>query len=64
MDRRRLALVETHFHAALSRPPEERAAYLDRHCLDPGLRADVERLIADDEAGVRFEPGRGEARTP
>ena len=45
--------VETLFHQASDLPPDERCALLDAACRDdPGLRAEVERLLAED-AGLR-----------
>jgi eukaryotic-like serine/threonine-protein kinase len=43
--------VKTLLAAALERPPEERSAYLDRSCAEPGLRLEVESLIAAHEQG-------------
>ncbi len=34
------------FHAALALPPSQRDAWLDRHCTDPGLRAELAVLLA------------------
>jgi len=49
----RHARVKAIFLAACERPPDERAALLDRECAaDPSLRADVESLLAH----VRDEP--------
>ena len=43
------------FEAALALAPEQRAAFLDGHCVDPARRADVERLLdADADGGVRL----------
>jgi WD40 repeat protein/predicted Ser/Thr protein kinase len=51
--------VETLFHQAADLPPAERRALLDAACRDdPGLRADVERLLAED-ARLRAEEGAG-----
>jgi WD40 repeat protein/predicted Ser/Thr protein kinase len=51
--------VETLFHQASDLPPNERRALLDAACRDdPGLRAEVERLLADD-ARLRAEEGAG-----
>ncbi len=53
--------VEEIFHAALERPPEERAAFLDQACAaDPALRREVESLLAADEADAEA-PGVGAA---
>jgi TolB-like protein/tRNA A-37 threonylcarbamoyl transferase component Bud32/Flp pilus assembly protein TadD len=42
--------VEEIFHAAAERPPEDRPAFLDRACAaTPGIRAEVESLLAADE---------------
>ena len=52
--------VETLFHQASDLPPDERRALLDAACRDdPGLRAEVERLLADD-AQLREAEGEGE----
>src|SRR5437763_1578131 len=41
--------VEALFHQAADLPPQEQRALLDAACgADPGLRAAVERLLADD----------------
>src|SRR5262245_14726173 len=41
--------LEALFHQAADLPPEERQALLDAACADdPGLRAEVERLLAND----------------
>src|SRR6516165_8423555 len=51
--------VETLFHQASDLPPDQRRALLDAACRDdPGLRAQVERLLADD-ARLRAEEGAG-----
>ncbi len=42
------------FAAALERPPEERAAFLDAACADGELRQGVERLLAADLAARTF----------
>jgi serine/threonine-protein kinase len=56
MDRR--AQIEALFEAALDRPPEARAAWLDAHCDDPTVRAQVQRLLrAHDRAdGILDRP--------
>src|SRR5262249_7749300 len=41
---------ETLFEQARNLPAGERAAFLDRECPDPALRAGVEALLAADEA--------------
>ena len=38
------------FDGAVALPPQERAAFLDGHCADPALRAEVERLLRADAA--------------
>jgi WD40 repeat protein/serine/threonine protein kinase len=51
--------VETLFHQASDLPPDERRALLDAACReDPGLRAEVEGLLAED-ARLRAEEGAG-----
>ena len=40
------------FVAALERAPGERSVYLDHACTDPGLRREVEYLIAAPEAST------------
>ena len=49
----RFERLEALFHEALGHPPEERASLLERACRDdPGLRSEVERLLAaHDKAG-------------
>ena len=37
------------FDAVCDLPPDQRTAYLDAHCADPALRAEVDSLIAADE---------------
>jgi serine/threonine-protein kinase len=45
----RWATVERIFHAALERPPDERASFLDEACVDdPTLRQEVDSLLAAD----------------
>ncbi len=42
---------ETLFHAALAKPPAERAAFLEQACAgQPEMRAAVEALLASHEA--------------
>src|SRR5271165_5768204 len=51
--------LETLFHQASDLPPDRRRAQLDAACQgDPGLRAEVERLLAED-ARLRAEEGAG-----
>src|SRR5262249_9217594 len=51
--------VETLFHQVSDLPPDERRALLDAACRDdPGLRAEVETLLAHD-ARLRAEEGTG-----
>lgn len=51
--------VERLFHEAASLPPVDRAAYLDAHCHDSGIRNEVEKLLRYDEL-----PGRGLTSLP
>jgi serine/threonine protein kinase len=46
------------FQSALDLPPEQRNAYLDRVCNDPGLRAEVESLLLcyQGDVAVKKEP--------
>jgi WD40 repeat protein len=51
--------VETLFHQAADLPPDRRRALLDAACRgEPALRAEVERLLAED-ARLRAEQGAG-----
>ena len=51
----RFEQLEALFHEALPRSAEERAALLERACRDdPGLRGEVERLLAAHERAGRF----------
>ena len=52
---------EVLFHAVLSRPAADRAAYLAAHCPDPDLRRRVEGLLAahDRPAGRTRRPATG-----
>jgi len=51
--------IESLFHAALELAPEKRAAFLQETCGDDeGLRADMERLTADDSAARAFMQSR------
>jgi len=44
--------VKELFEGALEEPHESRSSYLEEHCSDQGLRAEVERLLAEhDQAG-------------
>src|SRR5262245_45218321 len=50
MDPERWKIVSDLFHAALARPLHEREAFVADACsTDPGLRADVEALLAADQ---------------
>jgi len=62
--------VKTLFQAAQELASEEIPAFLDRNCADPTLRAEVERLLAEDRkagnfllapavSGFRLNPGLG-----
>ena len=43
------------YHAALDRPPDQRAAFLDEACAgDPELRSEVQSLLAADAEAGRF----------
>ena len=47
--------IDKVFQAALAREPGERAVFLDEACADdPGLRSDVEALLASDELAGEF----------
>jgi formylglycine-generating enzyme required for sulfatase activity/predicted Ser/Thr protein kinase/tetratricopeptide (TPR) repeat protein len=49
MDEKKGDRIETLFHQAVDLPPEERQTLLDAACAnDPGLRAALDRLLADD----------------
>jgi len=53
----RLREIETIFHEARERPPEERDAFLARACADdPELRREVESLLAQPAGGVIDAP--------
>jgi Tol biopolymer transport system component len=56
MDPNRWIQIEELYHAALERPPNERAAFLDGACTDAGLRAEVESLLDQPEEGVLDPP--------
>ncbi|MGA2980966.1 MAG: serine/threonine-protein kinase [Terriglobales bacterium] len=62
--------VKALFQAAQELAPEEIAAFLNRNCADPSLRAEVERLLTEDRKagnflsapallGFRLNPGLG-----
>lgn len=42
------------YNATVTLPPERRAEYLDAHCSDPGLRAELERMLAHEHTRVSF----------
>ncbi len=47
--------IEHLYHAALERPPAERAAFLDAACAgDEALRREIESLLAFDEQAENF----------
>lgn len=46
--------VEELFQRAADLPREERAAFLERECADPELRARVEKLLRRHEEGESF----------
>lgn len=52
------------FHQAGEQPPEERSAYLDRVCDEPGLRSEVEALLAAAEAEPDFLEDREPLAAP
>ncbi|MBA3514996.1 MAG: serine/threonine protein kinase, partial [Pyrinomonadaceae bacterium] len=55
MKRERNRQIDQVFQAALARDTEERTAFLDKACNDdPGLRRDVEALLASDEQAGGF----------
>jgi len=55
LDKRRWQTVETLYHAALERPPDERAAFLAGACADDsGLLREVEALLRHDGAAGSF----------
>ncbi|HRX84757.1 MAG TPA: serine/threonine-protein kinase [Phycisphaerae bacterium] len=55
--------VEALFDAVAALPPEERSCYLDEHCADAGVRAEVESLLRFDSGDEDFlrSPVRREA---
>jgi serine/threonine protein kinase len=55
---------ETLFQKALELPQDQRAAFLDRECPDPVLRARVEALLAADKTGVTLDHASQEALPP
>jgi predicted Ser/Thr protein kinase len=64
MDEQRGDRIETLFHQAADLPPAERQALLDRACADdPGLRAALERLLADD-ARLHSDAGKPFLESP
>ncbi|MEQ8763127.1 MAG: serine/threonine-protein kinase [Planctomycetota bacterium] len=64
MNERRLNEIEALFHDARSRPPEERAAFLESACGDDTeLRAEVESLLAHGEDGP-VEPSAAKRALP
>src|SRR5262245_35686056 len=55
MDKQRWQQIETLYHAALERPPDERAAFLAEACADDsGLLREVEELLRHDGAEGSF----------
>ena len=55
MPRERRDLISGLYHAALERPPGERAAFLDEACDgDEALRQEIESLLAYESASARF----------
>jgi len=54
LDKRRWQKVETLYHAALERAPDERVAFLADACADDsGLLREVEELLRLDRANCR-----------
>jgi eukaryotic-like serine/threonine-protein kinase len=59
VDPERWRRVEDLFHQALGRPPQERAAWLDRECAnDLDLRAEVRSLLENDPDATSFLKSR------
>ncbi len=57
-ERERFHQIDEVFRAARNAPAAERAALLDGQCLgDPGLRAEVEALLAEDQVTAGFLDG-------
>ena len=54
-DSDRFARLDALFQGALERPPDERAAWLDRECDDPELRSEVDELLYEDAEGGLVE---------
>ncbi|HEV2666425.1 MAG TPA: hypothetical protein VG324_16020, partial [Blastocatellia bacterium] len=55
MDNQRWQQIETLYHAALERPPDERAAFLTDACADDsGLLCEVEELLRHDGTAGSF----------
>jgi serine/threonine protein kinase len=46
--------IETLYHSARERKPEDRSAYLEHACGDEAVRREVESLLAQDERAARF----------
>ena len=46
MNARQQQEVERLFHEALALPPHKRPAYLAENCSDPGIRSELESLLA------------------
>jgi serine/threonine protein kinase len=46
--------IETLYHSARERKPEERQAYLESSCSDEAIRREVESLLANDELAATF----------
>ena len=55
MDAERWRRLDSLFQGALDVPKSERRAFLDEQCDDPGLRKEVEAMLAADEADSGFE---------
>jgi non-specific serine/threonine protein kinase/serine/threonine-protein kinase len=48
--------VRDFFHRALDLPPNQREPFLNAECTDPGVRAEVQSLLADANSGLLDSP--------